>query len=348
MNQPIHMSFPAPAQPTLGDVALHAGVSRATVSLVCRSSPLVAEKTRSRVEASMVAVGYVYNRGAAALRSSRSGLVGLMFPDLSNPLFSEVVAGVEAALDGTGQRVFIAHSGESLSRQAELLRTMLEMRVDGLIISAATGTVPEALDGFHRSGIPVVQVLRRFDADRLDYAGTDNRPGVRKATEHLLALGHRRIAFLGSAQATSISQERCQGYGDALVAAGLRPDPAYLRACQPTLDDAAATAAQLAGLPLPPTAIVCFSDVIAFGATLGLHGCGLEPGRDLSVIGFDDIPWSRSWRPALTSMSIEPRKIGHDACILLRRRLADPAAGREDRISEAMLVTRASTGPPPG
>lgn len=332
---------------TLADVARRAGVSRATVSLVCRSSPLVADKTRLRVEEAMAAVDYVYNRGAAALRSSRSQLVGLVLPDLSNPVFAELVIGVESALDASGHHVFVAHSGESLSRQAELLQHMLEMRVDGLIISAATGTMPDALSAYHRSRTPVVQVLRRFDMDRLDYAGTENRTGVQRATEHLLALGHRRIAFLGSAVATSVNRERFEGYAHALQAANLAADPAYTVACAPHLDDAARATHSLLDLPAAPTALVCFSDVIAFGATLGLYQRGLEPGRDVSVIGFDDIPWSQNWRPALTSMAIAPRHIGHAAGLLLQRRLGDPDAVLESSISDAVLMQRASTGPPP-
>lgn len=336
-----------PTQRTLADVAEHAGVSRATVSLVARNSPLVADKTRERVEASMAALGYVYNRGAANLRSARSNLVGLVLPELANPLYAEIVSGVESALDASGQHVLVVHSGESLARQDELLQRMLEMRVDGLIISAATGTAPDVLRAYHRSGTPVVQVLRRFDPEQLDYAGTDNHAGMQRATEHLLSLGHRRIAFVGSAVATSTSQVRHDGYLQALRTAQLTPDPALTTACKPDLDDAARATQGLLDLPEPPTALVCFSDVIAFGATLGLYQRGLEPGRDVSVIGFDDIPWSQSWRPALSSMAIGPRQLGHAAAQLLQRRLAQPDAPMQAHLSEAQLMARASTGRPP-
>ncbi len=330
---------------TLEDVALHAGVSRATVSLVCRNSPLVAAKTRAKVEAAMAAVGYVYHRGAANLRSSRSGLVGLVLPDLANPVFAEVIAGVEATLGSSDQHVFIAHSAESLTRQDELLQRMLEMRVDGLIISAATGTSAEAFATYARNHIPVVQVLRRFAGQAYDYAGTDNRAGVCHATAHVLALGHQRIAFLGSAGATSVSQERLSGYTQALQQAQLPVDPALIASCAPDLDGAAAATFALLDGPQPPTAIVCFSDVIAFGVTLALYQRGLEPGRDVSVMGFDDVPWARSWRPGLSTMAIDPRQIGCDAAHLLQQRLAAPDLPPQSRIREAVLVARASTAP---
>lgn len=332
---------------TLEDVAKYAGVSRATVSLVCRKSPLVADATRRRVEAAMVAVGYVYHRGAANLRSARSGMVGLVLPDLANPVFAEVIAGVESVLEANGQHVFIAHTGESLERQSSVMQQLLEMRVDGLIISAATGTTAASFDPYARGGIPVVQVLRRFAGHRHDYAGTDNRAGVRHATEQALALGHRRIAFLGSSTATSVSQERHDGYSEALRAADLPLDAALVRSCAPDLEGASAATLALLDAKQPPTAVVCFSDVIAFGVTLALFQRGLEPGRDVSVIGFDDVPWSRSWRPALSTMAIAPREVGRDAAHLLQQRLADPAMPPQVRIRDAVWVPRESAMPPP-
>ena len=331
------------AQITLEDVARHAGVSRATVSLVCRSSPLVADNTRERVEAAMAQLGYVYNRGAANLRSSRSRLVGLVLPDLSNPVFAEVVSGVEAACDAEGLHVLVVHSGDSRERQAELLQRLLEMRVDGLIISAATGTTQDDVSAYARSDIPVVQVLRRFAPDVLDYAGTDNHAGIQHATEHMLALGHQRVAFIGNASATSVSHERHEGYLHALREAGIAARPEYSVSCHQNLDDASRTAQALLDLPEPPTALVCFSDVIAFGATLGLYQRGLEPGRDVSVMGFDDVPWARSWRPALSTMAIAPRDIGRAAGGLLLRRIAAPGVEPLSHISDAVLVQRAST-----
>jgi LacI family transcriptional regulator len=331
---------------TLEDVARHAGVSRSTVSLVCRNSPLVAQATRERVENAMAAVGYIYNRKAANMRSASSGLVGLLLPDLANPVFAEVISGVESVLEPQGRHVFVANTSESLERQASLLQRMLEMRVDGLIISAASGTTADAFQAYAQSGVPVVQVLRRFAPQAYDYAGTNNLSGMRHATEQALALGHRRIAFLGCSSATSVNQERLEGYRSALQAAGHGVHPELVRTCTQDLEGASRATLALLDLGQPPTAIVCFSDVIAFGATLALHRRELKPGHDVSVIGFDDIPWSCSWYPPLSTMAIAPREIGRDAATLLQQRSANPGIPPQTLIREAVWIERASTAPP--
>jgi LacI family transcriptional regulator len=331
---------------TLNDVARAAGVSRATVSLVCRNSPLVAVKTRARVERAMVEVGYVYNRAAANLRSSRSNTIGLVIPEIANPLYAEVLAGVEEAVGRHDQQVLVASTNESLDRQEHLLTRMLEMRVDGLIISAATGTTVAMLAAYARSGVPVVQVLRAVDPTHLDYSGTSNRIGARLATQHVLSLGHRRVAFIGSSVATSVSDERRRGYNDALAARGLSADPAAITQCRPTFGDAADAVRTMLSQPDAPTALVCFNDIIAFGATLALYELGLEPGADVAVIGFDDIEWAQSWRPALTTMAIQPRQIGADAGRLLRERLQAPDAPARVVLSEARLMVRNTCAPP--
>lgn len=331
---------------TLNDVARLARVSRATVSLVCRDSPLVAEKTRQRVKEAMRECGYIYNRTAANLRSSRTNTVGLIVPEITNPVYGEILAGIEASLEPLGKFVLLASTGESLERQDHFLQRMLEIQVDGLILSGATGTPANAIDPCTAAGVPVVQVLRQFDAAALDYAGTDNLRGVQTATDYLLRLGHRRIAYLGSSVALTVNADRVAGYTRALRAEGITPDPQLVLACPPRYNDAAHAALALLRLERPPTAIVCFNDVIACGATLGIYGLGLEPGKQVSVVGFDDIEAAANWRPALTSMSIRAREIGHDAGTLLAERIDGKRTERKVVLSEAKLVERNSCAPP--
>lgn len=329
---------------TLKDVARVAGVSRATVSLVCRNSPLVAAKTRARVEQAMAEVGYVYNRSAANLRSSRTDTIGLVIPEIANPVYAEILQGIEECMAPLGKQVVMASTSESLEVQDRILQRMLEMRVDGLIISAATGSAPSTFDACIRAGVPVVQVLRSVDSARLDYAGTDNRAGAGRATRHLLSLGHTRLAFLGSSVATSVSHDRYLGYCDALQAKGLSVDQELVASCLPKIGDAAAAAHRLLSSANPPTALVCFNDIVAFGVTMALYERGQEPGRDVSVIGFDNIEWAENWRPALSTMSISALEIGRHAGELLSRRLLDKEEAPQRMISEATLIERRSTG----
>lgn len=332
--------------PTLLDVARVAGVSRATVSLVCRRSPLVAEKTRLKVEKAIAEVGYIYNRSAANLRSSLTNTVGLIIPDISNPIYSDLLSGVEDILSPLGKTVFIADTNESMERQAHLLRRMLEMRVDGLIISMVGETPAETFSPYVHNGIPVIQALRKIEDAPFDFAGINNRLGVQRAAEHLISLGHRRIGFIGSATSRSVNQVRYQGFCNAIRNNGLAAEAMPTIACEHSFASAADAVKMLLSIPSPPTALVCYNDIIALGATLGIYEFGLMPGHDMSLIGFDDIEYAANWRPPLSTMSIEARQIGRHAGTLLANRMKDMTLPVCNMVSEAILRQRETTAPP--
>ena len=331
---------------TLKDVAKLAGVSRATVSLVCRASPLVAEKTRKKVEQAMETVGYVYNRSAANLRSSRTNTVGLIIPDISNPVYAELLLGIEEILDPLGKVVFVADTDELFERQSHFLQRLLEMRVDGLIISTLSGTPVSTLMPYLRENIPLVQVLRMIDGAPFDYTGVNNRLGSKQAAEYLLQQGHQRIAFIGSVISPSVNRERYQGFCEAVEKAGLYPASMPVITCRHTYGAAAQATKSLLAEPGKPTGLVCFNDIIAFGATLGLYELGLSPGSDVSIIGFDDVEAAQNWRPALTTMSIEARLIGKQAATLLAQRMEQPDLPIRTLFSNAKLRVRDSCHPP--
>jgi LacI family transcriptional regulator len=330
--------------PTLNDVARLAGVSRSTVSLVLRSSPLVAEDTRERVLESMHACGYVYNRQAANLRAESTQTVGIIVSDFTNPFYAELAAGAESVLDQGGQVAFITHTEESLPRQERFLRRMLEQRVDGVLISAAGGTRASAFQPFVDADIPVVQMLRAVDARRFDYISGDNRLGVSFATEHVIQLGHRRIAYLGTSVASSVSEERRDGYVDALTRHGVAIDPALERSCLPRWNDAKQAMNTLLALPQPPSALVCFNDLLALGAMLAISDAGRRPGRDFAVVGFDDIELASVWRPGLTTVAVRPREIGREAGRILLERIAGARRPAERVLLAPRLVVRESCG----
>jgi len=223
---------------------------------------------------------------------------------------------------------------------------MLEMRVDGLIISMVGGTRGETLTPYTRIGIPVIQVLRMIEDAPFDYAGINNRLGARRATEHLLDLGHRHIGFVGSATSPSVNQVRYQGFCDAVRNRDLPAESMPVITCRHSFADAAVATKKLVSVPAPPTALVCYNDLIAFGATLGLYELGLVPGQDISLIGFDDIEAAANWRPPLTTMSIEARQIGRHAGTLLANRMKDIDLPICSMVSEAVLKKRETTAPP--
>ncbi len=330
---------------TLVDVAEHANVSRATASLVLRGSPLVAEATRQRVLASMQQLGYVYHRAAASLRTQRSHTVGLVVTDITNPFFAELTVGIEERLDAAGHVVMLANTAESLAKQDRLLAAMHENNADGVLFCPAEGTpraLVERLAGWH---LPVVLLVRYLFDVELDYAGVDNALGAELAVTHLIAHGHRRIAFVGGPATSSARRDRLRGYHDALAHHELTADEALCPSCPPTRDGGYAVIQGLLDCPDPPTAALCYNDVVAFGVMLAVQARGYTSGRDFAVVGCDDIAEAALWQPALTTVAVAPRRIGAAAAGLLLDRIADPDAPPRRVILRPELVVRASCGP---
>lgn len=329
---------------TLVELAAHAGVSRATVSLVLRRSPLVREETRQRVNRAIADLNYVYDRSAARMRGKHSQTVGVVVVDLTSSFFAELIAGVDAALDRAGRLTFLALSGEDVDRQARVLARFREHAVDGVIVVPAEGASPALLRSPGHGDLPCVQVLRSVEGAGADFVGADNILGTRLATEHLLALGHRRVAFVGGGADTSVARDRKAGYLAAMAASGC---PASVIECVNTKAAAAAAVSERLRRSDPPTGLVCFNDPTAMGAMVGIHQAGLAPGVDVSVVGFDGIADAALVHPALTTIAIEPMGLGEAAAEQLLRRIADPKGPRQRIVVPPRLVTRASSGPPP-
>ena len=325
---------------TLTEIAAHAKVSRSTVSLVLRESPLVNEKTRARVRESIEALDYVYDRGAARMRGRTSQTIGLVVTDLTNSFYAEFIAGVDAALDAGGRIALLANTGEDLDRQRRVLERFREHAVDGVVLCAAEGASPAFVDRLRDWGMPCVQALREVEGASADFVGTDNRLGTEMATEHLVRRGHRSIVFIGGAAETSVSHLRRQGYADAMRANGLSP---VIFRCRSTKEEAALAAREAFAGDDAPTAAVCFNDPVAMGVTLGVRQLGRTPDEDVAVIGFDDTADAALWVPRLSSIAIHPAEIGSAAAGLLMRRIGDPDGAPERIIVPPRLVARDST-----
>ena len=339
-------AFVAPSdRVTLVEIAAHAGVSRATVSLVLRDSPLVRAETRRRVQESISALNYVYDRGAARMRGKHSRTVGVVIVDLTSSFFAELLAGVDAALDRAGLIAFVANTGEDIARQGRVLARFREQAVDGVIFCPAEGATPDLLLGPSRRGLPCVQALRHVAGAGTDFVGADNRLGTGLATRHLIAYGHRAIAFVGGGADTSVARDRQAGYVEAMRAAGLVP---RLLTCPNTRAAAAARVRAALTEASPPTGLVCFNDPTAMGAMLAVHQAGLAPGGDVAIVGFDGIDDSALTYPALSSVAIRPSALGAAAAEQLLARLARPEAAPAEIVMTPELLVRASSGAPRG
>ena len=332
-----------PRPKTLLDVARRAGVSRATASLVLRDSPAITAATRARVEAAMAELGYVYNRGAARLRAARSQTIGVLLPNLTNPFFATLLAGVEDRVESARLSVFLGNCNEDAARQDLFVTRMREHGVDGLIICPVENTPPEAIEKLTQQRVPLVQLLRHVKGSVSDFAGVDFAALATAATERLVALGHRRIAFVSGNRHHSVQEERLAGFSAAMAANGL--DASRVIEIPLTHADGRAAAPSLVKRPDAPTAILCFNDVVALGLHRGLIDLGVAIGREVSIVGIDNVAECDLVVPGLASVATQPFRIGSHAADLLLRRLKDPTAPIERRIEPSYFVPRGSCGP---
>ena len=323
---------------TIVDVAEAAGVSRATVSLVLRQSPLVAEETRERVQQAMSAVGYIYNRGAAQLRSGMSGTIGVIVPEITNPFYADLLSGIDETLDGDGRLGFLANSTDNPERQERFIRRIRERGVEGIIICAAEGSPPLLLRQMREWNLPFVQILRSIDGDVGDFVAPDFALGTRIAVEHLVSHGHSRIALMPSAKNTSAARDRVSAFTSAVQQCGL--DKAVILAGRLSRSDAGEAMAELLSRADPPTAIICHNDLLALGVIGALRLLGLVPGIDMGVVGFDNIQESSHSVPTLTTVATLPVEVGARAAILLLKRIMTPAGQAERILIPPHLIVR--------
>lgn len=314
-------------RPTIIDVARAAGVSKSTVSLVLQDSPLVRAETRELVRRAMAELGYVYNRSAANLRSASAGLVGLVINDLRNPFFTEFATSAQMALSSRGYATVIANTDEDPAIQAQVVGSMIEHGVSALVISPAYGAEAATFVPLARAGIPAIQVLRRVwpDTGRFPFASFDYAQGSRLAAEHLLAVATGPIAFAGGVAGRGVTQERMSGYLAAMAEAG-RPALVLPGRASRAFGRAAARGLMRdhAGLG----GVLCFNDLVALGLMAGLAEIGCKVGRDVRIVGFDDIEDCALTWPPLTSVHCD-------------------IAGFARQIAGALIDWREGGNPPP-
>lgn len=334
-------------RPTLRQVADLAGVSPSTVSLVLQNKGNLPDETRAKVQVAAERAGY---RRPAARRTETPGgkvmPVGVIADDIQNPYYAELYNAIDTAPAPSGRLPLLASSHGSIERQVSLLRGLWEMGCAGVLLIPANGSGQETLDVIRELHIPVVLGVRHLGFGTFDYVGPNYFLGMQMATNHLLDLGHRRIAFVGGEAANSAYSERLGGFRMSLsAAAGLRPEAIEI-AGPPNGDFGAQAMADLLARPDPPTAVIAYNDQLAFGLMSGAREAGLVPGRDIAIVGFDDIRASALRNVPLTTVSTPPSRIGEEMWRLLEARIADPDADPVNIIPPPVLKVRKSCGPP--
>lgn len=330
---------------TLTDVARAAGVSKSTVSLVLNDSPLIKKETQEKVQQAMEELGYVYNRFAANLRSQKSLTIGVVIDDLTNPFFAEFTMGLETTLAEQGYITVMANTSQRSDRQKQVLDALLEHHVAGIVLCPVNSSSEADLQRYANSSTPLLIAMRPLDWQRLpaDYVGVDSYAGVREATEYLIQQGHKVIAFIGG----PANYLRYQGYLDAVTDSGLQPwgiDDASLR-CEPTRANGFLLMQHLLDSATPPTAVICYNDLMAFGACSALGERGLFAGKDISLIGYDGVAACAYSNPPLSTIAVEPMALGKQAAQQIIRRITDPTIPLNHYVYRPTLQIRASTGP---
>lgn len=326
------------ARPTLKDLAEATGLSGAAVSMSLRGLPGVSDETRRRVLAAAAELGYTRNLAASTLAAKRSGLIGVVVGDLHNPFFADLSDAISAVAESNGLKVLLGAGHYDKRRELDALETFRDLRADGVII-IGTRIGPKAIESINAQ-MPVVAAACLPRATRLDRVVVDDRAGGRLATEHLIALGHTRIAHIhGGAGAGG--RERLTGFRDSMTAAGLAADRVVGGGF--TAEVGANTAVDLS--EDPPTAVFACSDVVAWGAIAELARHGIAVPDDVSVVGYDNSSITAPVGDFLTTIDGDLPTLGRRAVELLLERLA----GRTEPVLDVVpprLVIRTSTRSP--
>jgi len=337
-----------PGRTTISDVAQAAGVSVATVSKVINGRYGVAPATNERVLAVIEELGYESSLVASSLRRTRTGVIGVLVTEIQ-PYSAELLKGISAGLAGTGYEL-LAHAGSTdthkhIGWERRSLSRLGHTLIDGAIVVTPSTIITD------RTGIPVVAIDPHTGPDGPATIDSDNVPGARSAVEHLISLGHTRIALLGGRPDLRSAALREEGYRQAHEAAGLSPDPDLIRVGGYDPDLADAPTRELLSLPpgRRPTAVFAANDLSAIRVLDIARELGLDVPRDLSVVGYDNLPEAASSTPPLSTVSQPLFEMGKAALAMLLGLLSgEPARRAEQHVRvPTELVLRESTAPPP-
>jgi LacI family transcriptional regulator len=333
-----------PRNSSVKDVAALAGVSLGTVSNVLNRPERVSAGTRQRVEQAMAELGFVRNEFARQLRMGTSSTLAYVMLDATNPFFTDVAQGIELAAEKANVSLFICNSNNSGTREESHLGHLMQQRVQGILL---TPVDPEAetIDLVAERGVPLVIVDRTRNDTRFCSVAVDDVLGGRLALEHLLDLGHRRVAYIAGPDSLGQVQDRLAGAREAWAAAGLpAEDLVVLPTASLTVAAGRGAGERLAGMPARtrPTAAFCGNDLVALGLLQQVIGSGRSVPGDLAIVGYDDIEFAAAAAVPLTSVSQPRQELGRTAAELLLAE-ADPGHTHRQVLFRPELVARGST-----
>ena len=330
---------------TIKDIARRAGVSHATVSRALHGSPLISVATSQRIRQIAAELGYQPSVAARSLKTNRSQVLGVIVSHIADPFFSEILQGIDEVAQQVGYSLFIAASQHSLERERAIVKTMREHRVDGVIICSTPFSAEQSqLLASYKT--PLVVINNQSAEDYRYSIYHDDLDGSQQVTQHLLDLGHKRIAYLGSSFSGRTNDQRLSGYKERMQAAGLSVPEGFVHGVQANNPETGRAAVDhFLALPERPTAVFCFNDMLATGVLRGLRRAGLRVPEDCSVAGFDNITFSAYTNPPLTTFNQPKHEIGIQAARLLLELLGPEGEShlRTVRALRGQLLVREST-----
>jgi LacI family transcriptional regulator len=332
---------------TLRDVAERAGVHPATASRALNPETrlLVREDTARRVLEAAETLGYHPNPVARSLRTRRSNTVGVLIPDLTNPLFPPIVRALEDRLAAAGYVALIGNTDGDGERERLVFQQMRARHVDGMVLATAHLSDP-LLTEAARAGLPVVLMNRMAQDHNLDSVSVDNEGGMRMAVAHLAAEGHKRIAHIAGPQEVSTGLSRYRGFMSAMEAHGLGVDPDLVITAKAfSIEEGLRCTRALLERRAGCTAVAAGNDMLAIGCLAALEEAGLNCPADLSVVGFNDMPFIDRLRPPLTTIRFPHYQLGTEAAQLLLERIGGRGGPVKVLYLAPELVVRGSTAP---
>ena len=330
------------ARPTIHDVASRAGVSKSLVSLALRGSPKVSDASREAILQAAAELGYRPNAAARSLADRRSHTIGVLILDLHNPVFAEILDGVQTEVRRHDYSTMLVSGGADPAREQAEIDTLLQFQIEGLILISHR-LEPAALRAI-AAEVPTVIVTRSDSTGpRMDTVSNDDVAGAGLAVDHLVELGHARIACLTGGD-NPVSQDRERGYREAMARHGLAD---RIHVVAGGLTDGAGYAAAREALTAQPTALFVANDFGALGAIAAVQDAGLRVPEDVSVVGYDGIAIGGLRSVNLTTVAQPLTELGEVAAQRLVARIDDPRARAHHVTVESRLIVRGTTGPAP-
>jgi LacI family transcriptional regulator len=329
---------------TIKHVAARAGVSFTTVSHVVNRTRPVSDSARLRVERAIAELGYFPSAVARALKTSQTRILGVIVPNITNPFFSELTRGIEDVCVRNHYSVFLCNGDDDRERQGHSLEILLGRRVDGVVLATPTGPAAAIAKRLSGTNVKTVVVDRSVAGLESDRVRIDHHAGARLAVDHLLSLGHRRIACLAGPSSFAVSRARVAGWRKALARAGVKPANDWLLEGEFRAADGHELTRRLLARG-DVTAIFASNDLLGIGALRAAAEQGWAVPKALSVIGFDGIEMGAYTYPALTTVGYPIRSIGETAATVLIDRIAGRRTETSDIVVAPGIILRESTGP---